>query len=524
MTSFRSRTFTEYVQIIWRRKLLILLLATGMLISTFLVIEGLPNVYESRASVVTSGMLNDRQAVSARVAATTERLTSRAFLEPIVERYDPYDSGGNVEAAIDRMRQDIKVNTTYRSDYPERLTIAYRHSDPSVAKDVATDLVSAFGKMNETMEKQAADNASALASEIADVENRLRDMGKLRAATAARQGAAGRAAGEMSAVRAQRIAAESSIETLTDRQFVLEQQLGEHRRQIEEQQKIVKLAPSDAKSSGSYGVLLVRKAELEGQLKDYWVQYTDKNPKVIQAKSQLGEINRQIAQLTAGGDQDSAPVNSAEARELRSMHRELVRMQTELAVTQRELQRKKQAAGNVAIGGSPRSAPVRAAALPGDLPPQEMRTDYETLRKRYDVLLNRQDQLERSQLAAAGLDPGIFQIVDMPAEPRIPVGPNRSKYRLFALALALGVALLVAFALEIPRLYSITDDRDVEYYLGVPVIALIPETVAQVDGRSRRLLLGRTVGVLVVAALMSVAVLLMKNVPIFTHIAALLRR
>ena len=107
--------------------------------------------------------------------------------------------------------------------------------------------------MNETMGKQAADNASSLASEIADVENRLRDMGKLRAATAAHQSAAGRAAGEMSAVRAQRIAAESSIETLTDRQFVLEQQLGEQKRQIQEQQKIVKLAPSDAKASSSYG-------------------------------------------------------------------------------------------------------------------------------------------------------------------------------------------------------------------------------------------------------------------------------
>ena len=53
MTSFRSRTLTEYIQIIWRRKLLIFLLATGMLISTFFLIDRLPNIYESRATVVT---------------------------------------------------------------------------------------------------------------------------------------------------------------------------------------------------------------------------------------------------------------------------------------------------------------------------------------------------------------------------------------------------------------------------------------------------------------------------------------
>src|SRR5512145_3130803 len=141
MTSFRSRTFTEYLQIIWRRKLLIFLLAAGMLISTFFVIEQLPNVYESRATVVTSGALSDRQAVNARVAASTERLTSRAFLEPIIARYDPYNSGGNIDAAVAQMRSDLKVDTTYRSDFPERLTISYRHTDPTLAKNVATDLI-----------------------------------------------------------------------------------------------------------------------------------------------------------------------------------------------------------------------------------------------------------------------------------------------------------------------------------------------------------------------------------------------
>src|SRR6266498_1047744 len=128
MTSFRSRTFTEYLEIIWRRKLLIFLLAMGMLISTFLVIERLPNVYESRATVVTSGALTDRQVVNARVAAATERLTSRAFLEPVINRYHPYNSGGNIDAAVAEIRKDVRVETTYRSDFPERLTVSYRHT------------------------------------------------------------------------------------------------------------------------------------------------------------------------------------------------------------------------------------------------------------------------------------------------------------------------------------------------------------------------------------------------------------
>lgn len=523
MTSFRSRTLTEYLQIIWRRKLLIFFVAVGMLISTFLLIERLPNIYESRATLVTSASLADRQAVNARVAATTERLTSRAFLEPIVDRYDPYQSGGNVDSAIARLRDDVKVDTTYRTDFPERLTVAYRHRDPAIAKAVATDLVSVFGSMNEAMEKQAAENASNLASEIAVVETRLRDMGKLRAAIAARQGAAGRAAGDLNAARAQRLAAASSVETLTDKQFALEQQINEQKRQIDEQQKIAKLAPSDAKSSGSYGVILVRKAEIEAQLKEYGTQYTAKNPKVIQAHNQLNEINHQLAQLNAGADQDSGAANSAESRELRSMQRELSRMQTDMTITQRELERKKSLGPAGASPGAAASLPVRVSTpTDGGGAPGEIHTDYETLRKRYDMLLTRQDQQERMQLASAGLDPGIFQIVDMPVESRVPVGPNRAKYRLFALALALGVALLVAFIVEFPKLYSITDDRDVEYYLGVPVIALIPETVAP-RSRSRKLLMGRVIGGLLLVVLTSAVLLLVNHLEVFKQTAALMR-
>lgn len=515
MASFRSRTLTEYAQIIWRRKLLIFLIAVGMLISTFLMIERLPNVYESQASVVIAGLQNDRQTVNSRVAATTERLTSRAFLEPVVQQQNPYGTAsGNLDGAIARMRQDIKVDTTYRSDFPERITVTYRHSDPTVAKSVLTDLISAFDNMNQAMEKQLSEQSSSLASEIASVENRLRDMGKLRSAIAMRSSAGGRAASEVSAIRAQRLAVASSIETLTDKRFALEQQIAEQQRQIAEQQKIVKQAPSDTRASGSYGVLLVRKAELEGQLKDYATQYTDKNPKVIQARNQLAEINHQMAQLNAGGEQGGA-INSAEARELRAMQRELARMQTELAITERELERKKRSApdsSSVMPSVAAISAPAAVSAAGNDTPVQ---ADYETLRNRYDRLLSRQEQLERTQVSTAGLDPGVFQIVDMPAEPRVPIGPNRFKYRMFALALALGVALLVALAIELPKLYAITDDRDVEYYLGVRVIALIPETIAPARPEPRRLLPGRATGALLVTVLLFGILLLLKYPQVF---------
>ena len=215
-------------------------------------------------------------------------------------------------------------------------------------------------------------------------------------------------------------------------------------------------------------------------------------------------------------------MNSAEGRELRSMQRELAKMQTELVITKRELERKKTASPDVA--SAPRiaavSTPVSSVA---STPTADNNGDYESLRKRYESLLDRQDQLARAQVVAAGLDPGIFQIVDLPVEPKVPVGPNRWKYRFFGIALALGVAIIVALAPEIPKLYAITDDRDVEYYLGVPVIAFIPETSASEERRSPMLALGRTTGALLVVVLLTALWLALTYTKVFSSLASLMR-
>src|SRR6185295_18136784 len=150
MSSFRPRTFAEYLQIIWQRRLLFLVVSGLVLVSTFIVIGRIADLYQSSASVVVAGKEEDRQAISSRVATITERINSRAFLEPLISRHDLYPrevAGGEMDVAVNRLRRDIKIDTKYRGDNPETLTVAYRNSDPRIAKEVATDLVSTFGKM-----------------------------------------------------------------------------------------------------------------------------------------------------------------------------------------------------------------------------------------------------------------------------------------------------------------------------------------------------------------------------------------
>jgi hypothetical protein len=307
----------------------------------------------------------------------------------------------------------------------------------------------------------------------------------------------------MNELRSQRLAAASSLEMLGDRELSLERQIQEQKRQIAEQQEIVKSAPPDARAGSSYGVLLVKKAELEAQLKDYSAQYTDKNPKVQQTQSQLAQINSNITQL--GGGQNAFAATSSEARELRSLQRELAKMETELEITKRGIDRKKSG-----LPGGPASIPPAAMAGSPGAAGVEHETDVERLRHRHETLLKRHDELRGKIATGGGLDSGLFQVVDEPAEPRLPAGPNRSKLHLIALLIALGFGLAVVAAVETPRLFQVRDERDVEYYLGVPVLALIPETTTPLEeARSRRLALTRRFAVLALTAVLAPALMVL---------------
>ncbi len=509
MSSYRPRSLSEYLQVIWRRKSLFFLVAAVLLISTFIVIARMPDLYQSTASVVVAGKQEDRQIIASRVTTITERINSRSFLEPLIERHNLYSSAvarGAIESAVNSMRKDIKVSTKYRGDNPEMLTITFRHSDPETAKNVTTDLVSTFDRMNNAVEQRMTEQANNITTEIAQIEERLNQLGQQRAVAASRSRAESSVRGSFNEIRAQRAAAQSSVETLLDKQFALEQQIAEQRRQIADQERLVKASPRDARSGSSYGVLLVRKAELEAQLKDYQAQYTDKNPKIIQTQNQVAEINRQISELASG---QGVVGDSPESRELRSLERELVRMQTEMTIVQRELGRKQQT-----LSTTPRVAVTAAPALSADasIPSIASETDSQRLRDRYNLLLRQQDTLDRDRLTAAGLEPGVFQIIDMPALAETPSGPDRMKLRLLALAAALALAFIVVAAIEFPRLYAIRDERDINYYLGTRVVALIPESLTPAErGLNRRVLLTRRVGVLLVAALLVPGLIFLLN-------------
>ncbi|HKQ75632.1 MAG TPA: hypothetical protein VJ810_18180 [Blastocatellia bacterium] len=520
MESLRPRGVIEYLEILWRKKLLIFLVAASVLVATSLIIRRIPNVYESRSLIVISNDANENLPPGTPLAALIQQMFSRGNLTTISRRYDLYRQASgespDADAAVGRLRKEIKLDIKMRNYYPdapESMTVSYRYTDPKFAQRVVSDLVSMFEQANVTMREQAATELERFSVKIAEVEKQLRELAPQRELALLRN-SAGFPDADSAVVRSERRTAATLIDALSDKEFVLERQIDEQKRLMAEQEKLVKSAATTngLVSSSAYGVLLARRAEVEGQIKDLATVATEKNPKLIQARTQLAEINREITRLETTSGTDTAATASPEARELRTMQRELLRLQTELEVTRRDLSRKTQSYNTVP---NTETLTGQTETVPSDRL-NEVKAEYDRLLGRYNWLKDKQDSLQKLS-GGSGPKMAMFQVIDPPNISLAPVGPNRNLLRLIGLGIALGLGLFAAAAREIPRLLLINNDRDVEYYLGTRVLALVPETLTPFErSRRRRLWLLRLLTMTLLAALMiPVFVIALDRIQIF---------
>jgi hypothetical protein len=198
------------------------------------------------------------------------------------------------------------------------------------------------------------------------------------------------------------------------------------------------------------------------------------------------------------------------------MRRELQRLENDLEVARRDLSRK-----TSSLKELPKEEPdagLKEVASTARL--NEAKTEYDRLMGRYNWLMDRQDSLQKL-FGNDGRKGDVFQVIDAPLAQPAPVSPNRRVLMLIGLGIALALGLLIASAWEIPRLFLIRNDRDVEYYLGTPVLAVIPETLTPSQRGRRRVLWGlRWLGLtLLLGAMIPVFVIVLDRVQIFQILA-----
>jgi uncharacterized protein involved in exopolysaccharide biosynthesis len=502
MASFRPRSLGDFSAILWRRKWLLLLVAAAMLQASWLVIKKLPDLYESRAQLAILTKPGDEtQSLAAQLAALSQHALSRESLAPLIKTYHLNKGDEDLEATVTRLRKEIKVETKLRQfypEFPETILIAYRHTDPATAKQVVAEMVANYTDTNESLREQAAKEIKDIEMQLSELENPLGKISSQRLATLRSPSATGGLVIEDPRILRRTLLSE--INALNDKQFQLEKQLALQQQQINEQQTLAKTATvisNGPTANSSYGVLITKKAELDAQVKEFAKQYTDENPKLKQARAQLQELNLQIEKMERSATGPQALAATPEGRELRGLERELEKQKTELAITQRNLESKRQELANL-----PTVIPSVPTQSGPTAPDPTMDAEYERLSKRYIRLLDKQEALQQGQNNLhIGPNLNLFRVIDPAFLPVKPAAPNRTLLKLIALGLSLGLGLLTVALLEARQFFRIQDERDVEYYLGAPVMGLIPETLTPVEhSLVRRQKFTRVALVVVIAA------------------------
>ncbi|MBI3422755.1 MAG: hypothetical protein HY011_07430 [Acidobacteria bacterium] len=454
-----------------------------MLQASWLVIKKLPDVFESRAQLaILTKPSDETQSLAAQIAALTQRAVSRESLAPLIKTYKLNKGDEDLEATATRLRKEIKIEIKLRQfypEFPETILVSYRHTDPEIAKQVVADMVANFTDTNESLRQQAAKEIKDIELQLGEMESPLGKISSQRLATLRSQTTAtGGAALEDPRILRRTLLSE--INALNDKQFQLDKQIALQQQQIAEQQTVAKSATvvaSGATANSSYGVLITKKAELDAQVKEFEKQYTNENPKLKQARAQAQELNLQIEKMERSTPGSQAVAATPEGRELRGLERELERQKTELAITQRNLESKRQELANLPNAGPSAAAPNSAA-----IPDPATDAEYERLSKRYIRLLDKQEALQQAtNNMHIGPNLNLFRVIDPAFLPSKPAAPNRTLLKLIALGLALGMGLLTVAVLEARQFFRIQDERDVEYYLGAPVMGLIPETLTPVE-------------------------------------------
>jgi polysaccharide chain length determinant protein (PEP-CTERM system associated) len=428
-----------------------------------------PNSYESqtRIYVDTDAVLTPllrgiavERATEGQLEAMRKTLLSRPNLEKLISVTNlelKAAEASDRELLGRRLSQLIKVEAQDKNIF----TISYRDSDPRLAHDVVTALLSIFMEDTKRASRSDMNNAQRfLVQQIASYEAQLRTAENRRA--------------EFRRKYLDILPLEQNGSSRLDNARLEVQNLGSRLRDA-----TVRLAALQAQltvtSATLASELLASRenselAAAERHLAELQAKFTERHPDVVIAR-------RVVASLRSGAARDRG--TPAVARAMPNPVYQQLRMQ--LIETEGDVSSLK-ARIEAARKDRERLEELARAAPGVEAEYQNLDRDYNVIRKNYEELLARREASNITSAADTTADKVQLRIIDPPQTPVVPVSPNRLLLISAVLVAGMGAAGgLVILLAQLDR--SITDIGHLRT-LGFPVLGGISMTPARAKGRS----------------------------------------
>lgn len=479
MLGHRELGMDDYVDILRRRRWLILIPTLVMPVLAYAGSLALPNRYTSKTLVVVEEqkvpvgyvkpVVSDD--LMERLMSMQQQILSRTRLQPVIERFGLYKEELKtvpMEDVLERMRRAITIvpatSPTAQKTSPPAFTITFTGENPRTAQEVCSAITTMFVEENLRIRGERAQGTTAFLQKQLDDAQRKLDEQDAKLADFKRR-YLGQLPGQEQANLNILMGLTTQLEAVTQL-LNRTQQDKAYAESILSQQ----LSSWQASQAGNNPQTLDQQlAALQNQLITLEGRYTSDHPDVIKLKNEIAQLKKKIDEATTAAKDKSADKTESAAlteppqiQQLRSQIHQYEQTMKEKTREQERLQ------GQIGIYQSRvQLSPLVEQQF------KELTRDTLTAQRFYDDLLTKRTTSEISADMERRQQGEQFRVMDPANLPAAPSFPDR---RLFAagglgggLALGLGLALLLEM-----RDKAIRSERDIEFYLQLPTLTLVP--------------------------------------------------
>jgi polysaccharide chain length determinant protein (PEP-CTERM system associated) len=475
----RELTGADYLAMLRRHWILILVLAVVGPPLAYGVSTRLPDRYRSQTLVLVDEPAVptefvrpvDTTDINERLASMQQQILSRTRLEPIIRQYGLYAAEVNnisMEDLVERLQKAIEVTPvqpmaeTRASNLPG-FFVNVTLDNPRTAQQICTAVTSMFIEENlKLRQEHSEDTTQFLSQQLTEAKANLDAQDTKLAAFKSRylgalpdneQTNLNLLTGLTSQLDATTQALSRAEQDKTFAGSVLAQQT----------------ANWEASQSGHNPDSLQQQLDaLQTQLVNLQSRYTDDYPDVIKTKNDIAAVQKQIAANgipKTDADPDKATKTSTEPIQLTQLRAQIHAYDQVIAEKTKDQEQIKQ---QIKLYES------RVQSTPGvEQQYKELTRGYQTALESYNDLQRKRDasamatSLERKQQGEQ------FRVLDPASLPAKASFPNRPLFAAGGLGGGLALGLAITFLIEMQN-SSLRTERDVEFALRLPVLAMVP--------------------------------------------------
>ena len=407
--------------------------------------------------------------LNSRLASMTETIKSRAQLEPIIKKYNLYDSSHtDMDSRIEMARKNIEIQTiqsVVSSSGLPGFKILFTANDPQTAQQVCQEITSLFTDANiRNRSDQTRQTINFMREQLDQQKAKLDDMEqKLAVFERAHFGTLPQDTqnnlGVVSALSSRLDGITNALQNDQQEKTMTESTLAA-------QQQAYSAAVAAGGNLRTAGTEERELETLQAQEADLSLHYEDSYPALKRVRGRIADLQKQIDQQASAPPPPPTPskIPRIEPESIRGLRARIGILDADMAAKRREQQQIDQqiSAYQSKIQSSPQVAEEE----------KELTRDYQTTLDAYNTTKQKLDQAQMAGDMEQRQQGETFNLLDAANLPESPTSPRRPVY------IAGGVMLGLAFGLGIITLLEYKDtalrsERDVWAFTQLPTLAVI---------------------------------------------------